>query len=330
MSDRLAIEQRVCDAFGPKSHENSRRGRLVIATQVVEQSLDVDFDVLVSDLAPIDRLIQRAGRMQRHVRNARGNPASGSDQRGGAVLHVFGPLWTDTPEANWFRSIFPGGAAVYPHHGQIWLTAKFLRKGEFAMPNDARPLIEGVFGEDAEVPPGLQRNAERVEGEDWARVNFAASEALSLNTGYNRSGMDWHADDETPTVGALDEWQTPVTTRAGEATTTVRLAKWDAERVVPWCGDGEDAWDLSSLRVIKRLIAETATDARKVPMADALAGLPDEGKWSVLLVLSPQDGETWRGDALDVHGRRRAWCYDKLRGLRELGSGVGSAGETVL
>jgi CRISPR-associated endonuclease/helicase Cas3 len=331
MGDRLVIEQRVRDAFGPKSHANSRRGRLVIATQVVEQSLDVDFDMLVSDLAPIDRLIQRAGRMQRHIRDAQGNPASGSDQRGGAALHVFGPEWTDTPEANWFRVVFPGAAAVYPHHGQIWLTAKsLLRRGGFAMPQDARPLIECVFGEHADVPPGLQRNAERVEGENWARTNFAATEALSLNTGYNRSGMDWHADDETPTVGALDEWQTPASTRAGEATTTVRLAKWDAERIVPWCGGGEDAWDLSSLRVVKRLIAETATEAGKAAMADALAGLPDEGKWSVLLVLSPQDGAAWLGEALDPQGRRRAWCYDKLRGLRERGSGAGSGGEPVL
>lgn len=329
MGDRLAIEQHVRDAFGPKSHEDSRQGRLVIATQVVEQSLDVDFDVLVSDLAPIDRLIQRAGRMQRHIRDTHGNPIGSSDQRGGAVLHVFGPEWTETPESNWFRSAFPGAAAIYPHHGQIWLTAKFIRRGGFAMPDDARPLIEGVFGEDAEVPPGLQRNAERVEGENWARINFAATEALSLNAGYNRTGMDWHADGEAPTVGALDEWQTPASTRAGEATTTVRFAKWDGERVVPWCADHEDAWDLSSLRVIKRLIAETATDPRKAAMADALAGLPDEGKWSVLLVLSPQDGDVWQGEALDGQRRTRVWYYDKLRGLRDRRSGTGSGGEPV-
>jgi CRISPR-associated endonuclease/helicase Cas3 len=330
MGDRLEIEQRVRDAFGPKSDAESRRGKLVVATQVVEQSLDVDFDLLVSDLAPIDRLIQRAGRMQRHVRDAHGNPCAGSDQRGGALLHVFGPEWTDTPEANWFRSAFPGAAAVYPHHTQIWATAKFLRKGGFSMPEDARCLIEGVFGEEAENPPGLQRNAERVEGEDWARTNFAAAEALTLDTGYHRGGMPWRPDDETPTVGALDEWQTPVSTRAGEATTTVRLARWDGERIVPWCGDGEDAWDLSSLRVVKRLIAETVTDPRNAAMAEALAGLPDEGKWSVLLVLSPGDGDVWQGEAMDAQGGRRHWHYDKLRGLRECRSGTGSGGEPVL
>ncbi|WP_353180572.1 CRISPR-associated helicase Cas3' [Salinisphaera sp. T5B8] len=68
---RADIEKRVLALFGESSDSNAE-GRpakgLLIATQVAEQSLDLDFDFMLSDLAPIDLLLQRAGRMHRHDR----------------------------------------------------------------------------------------------------------------------------------------------------------------------------------------------------------------------------------------------------------------------
>jgi len=85
--DRLRIGKEIEAAFGPQSTPATRHGRLVIATQVIEQSLDVDFDDMVTDLVPIDLIIQRAGRLQRHLRAADGRrlyePGT-SDGRGGA------------------------------------------------------------------------------------------------------------------------------------------------------------------------------------------------------------------------------------------------------
>src|SRR5690606_39091293 len=155
LADRLEKEELVLKHFGSDSTTELRQGRLVIATQVVEQSLDVDFDLLISDLAPIDRLIQRAGRLRRHIRDAQGNrliSAGASDQRGNAVMWLFGPEWSDEPTASWFESAFPKASAVYPDHAQLWLTAQALRTGHFSMPFDARDLIEGVFGDEAPVP----------------------------------------------------------------------------------------------------------------------------------------------------------------------------------
>jgi CRISPR-associated endonuclease/helicase Cas3 len=67
MDERLKIEQQVLDRFGPSG--SAAGGHVLVATQVAEQSLDIDFDVLLSDPAPIDLLLQRQGRIHRHSRN---------------------------------------------------------------------------------------------------------------------------------------------------------------------------------------------------------------------------------------------------------------------
>lgn len=84
MGHRLDIQQKLLARFGPKDPDADREGRVVVASQVVEQSLDVDFDRMFSDLAPIDLLLQRMGRQQRHCRDAAGRvlaTGGGSEQR---------------------------------------------------------------------------------------------------------------------------------------------------------------------------------------------------------------------------------------------------------
>ncbi len=63
--DRRSWEEQLLRLFG-KDRTNRPERAVVVGTQVLEQSLDVDFDYMVTDLAPIDLLIQRAGRVHRH------------------------------------------------------------------------------------------------------------------------------------------------------------------------------------------------------------------------------------------------------------------------
>lgn len=67
--ERRVLEERVLSLFGPHGQRPPRA--LLVATQVAEQSLDIDFDFMLSDLAPIDLLLQRAGRLHRHLRDSR-------------------------------------------------------------------------------------------------------------------------------------------------------------------------------------------------------------------------------------------------------------------
>jgi CRISPR-associated endonuclease/helicase Cas3 len=66
---RQQREEQVLQTFGVSGNRDGRK--ILIATQVAEQSLDLDFDLIATDLAPIDLVLQRAGRLWRHARESR-------------------------------------------------------------------------------------------------------------------------------------------------------------------------------------------------------------------------------------------------------------------
>jgi CRISPR-associated endonuclease/helicase Cas3 len=134
LEDRQTLEQELARKYGPKG-ERPTRG-IVIGTQVLEQSLDLDFDVMVSDLAPIDLLLQRSGRLQRHT-NTR--PAALADHP---------TLWINTQlTADGTLSL-----EVDRHVYDEFLLRKTWRilqsRKEICLPQDYRGLVEAVYGID--------------------------------------------------------------------------------------------------------------------------------------------------------------------------------------
>lgn len=65
MADRQKREEVLLERLGKKSVSKTRN-LIVVGTQILEQSLDIDFDILVTELAPMDLLLQRIGRLHRH------------------------------------------------------------------------------------------------------------------------------------------------------------------------------------------------------------------------------------------------------------------------
>jgi len=314
MGDRLSIEEKVLKAFGKTSSSNDRKGKVLIATQVVEQSLDLDFDIMITDLAPMDLIIQRAGRLHRHRRDIHGNLiADGGmpDQRGDPCLNIFSSRLDIKIKSDWYKSVFPKAAWVYTSHGRLWLTATLLaKKRVWKMPNDARELIETAFSDDHEttIPPSLQDRDMESDVQNMVSRSLAKINVLKLEDGYSVTPNQW-----------LDDTQ--AMTRLGEIMTTVRLARWDGEVLRPWHDRGDFPWNLSQVNInAKRVYCEMEYKDADDGLADAVqflkSKLTDRGKWTVLVPLTKVEDECWEGYARNMQGERITLLYSPNTGLR--------------
>ncbi len=86
LRDRQGIEHEILTRYGRDADRST--GRILVATQVIEQSLDLDFDWLLTQLCPVDLLFQRLGRLHRHARPHR---PPGYEQPACTILTVAEP-----------------------------------------------------------------------------------------------------------------------------------------------------------------------------------------------------------------------------------------------
>lgn len=164
--DRQKIEKDVMDHYG-KGPLRARR-RILVATQVVEQSLDLDFDWIITQLCPIDLLFQRLGRLYRHklIR------PHGFDDTPRCKVLV--PLGTDYGLHN----------AIYEDERVLWRTQQLLKKAEvLEFPRAYRELIETVYTEKAwpdepeEITSAHKKYIENEEGNRATARSLAQADA---------------------------------------------------------------------------------------------------------------------------------------------------------
>lgn len=248
-TDRIEKERALRAELGKPGDGTVRPfRRIVVATQVVEQSLDLDFDVIMTDLCPADLLLQRMGRLHRHVR---ARPEALKKAR----CFVLGAQ-EETFE--------PGAAAIYGEY--LLMRTRALLPPRLRLPEDISPLVQAVYGGEEAALPSIPAGYEDAKAAWALRVaeKEQRAEAFRIAPPWKGAGND--------ITGFLDS---DVKEAAGEA--AVRDAE-DTLEVVAVCRDARGELRLiSDGRLLPHATPDDATArliARESLRLPALFGKP--------------------------------------------------------
>lgn len=134
--DRIEKERRLLKELGkPRKGTLRPSKRIVVGTQVLEQSLDIDFDVLVTDICPMDLLLQRIGRLHRHSRT---RPVKLYLARC-LIMGLNGDSFDE------------GAKSVYGEY--LLMRTKALLPHRLTLPQDIPILVQNVYDESADPSP---------------------------------------------------------------------------------------------------------------------------------------------------------------------------------
>ncbi len=201
---REQIEREVLSRFG-KAGQRPHKA-IVIATQVIEQSLDLDFDVMISDLAPVDLLLQRVGRLHRHARASRPAPLTVP------LLWVAVDAGAEFPE-------FGNDAYVYEPYVLLRTSLTLQDRDHLTLPQDTAGLIGAVYsdGGDESLSPAWQEKlaaARRKMQRDDEEAVFDARNRLILPPNDERllAGANADLEEDSPAINAAFQ----ALTRLGE------------------------------------------------------------------------------------------------------------------
>lgn len=286
LCDRLRHEAAALQRFGKTRQD--RPGRVLVATQVVESSLDLDFDVMVSDLAPVPAVVQRAGRLWRHMdlRPAEQRPCPAP------VLHLLSPDPDRVDDDSWLRDVLDRGAWTYPLDLQ-WRSARaLLAAGRIDAPTGLRALVEAGL-EEGDVPPALSRARDERIGTGYSQGALARQNLIDLTRPYREQ------------QGFADDADFP--TRLGLPQRILVLATEADGDLVPWSGG---VWTVDSRQrsevsaSARRLEALPLPDQSAPRIAAVKAGWPEGLRDQMVLCPVGPDGKICRG-----------LQYDRERGL---------------
>ena len=280
--DRQRIQQAVMQRWGKEGKRE--HGGVLVATQVIEQSLDLDFDWMITQLCPIDLLFQRLGRLHRHER-AR---PDGFEQPCCTVL------LPENRQYELHKLIYGNGKT--PNERVLWRTEQIVRKNpEMHFPKVYRPLIERVYREKAwpDEPGDIVEGYEKFwQAEDGSRM---AARLMS------DTDADWAWKDDDDRVTAL--------TRDGEMSLNIVPVTEDTQGRRYFLGDDQSVTGYPESEQAERIMRNTLP----APASWRGLGLPEA---------SPQDGLIWLvmqpdGQNRWIHDSAKAcFVYNPDTGMR--------------
>jgi len=169
-ADRRLRDQLLIEQFGPDAAAGRPSRHIVVATQVAEQSLDIDFDLLISDLAPVDLLLQRLGRVHRHSR-----PRPPHLQVPRLIVAGHSGLRPDRPPA------MPAGCEQVYGRYLLWRTAAALAgRDEIDLPADIPWLVDAVYGDEQIGPPQWRDAVSQARGAYDAKLALLRETARTI------------------------------------------------------------------------------------------------------------------------------------------------------
>jgi CRISPR-associated endonuclease/helicase Cas3 len=225
LPDRLAIDAAVRERFG-KHAAAEQGGVILVSTQVIEQSLDVDFDLLITDLSPVDVLLQRIGRLHRHAERDGHRP---SPFRTPIALVVapeegFRPHLTRSAlELGW------GEKRPYGDYADGELTLQAMQEHpEIVIPKDNRMLVESVYHP--------ERREALWSDEPWSDY-LCKAESAKLNRTWmgDKAGLDFNLTYTANALNFSNAAKHDVRTRLGDETVRIELP----EPVLCWYSQPE-------------------------------------------------------------------------------------------
>ena len=174
--DRPLIDQAVEAQLGKKRQDS--QGRVIIGTQTLEQSLDIDADLLISDLCPMDVLLQRLGRLHRHNRPETERPEGYRQPRALVLTPAGHDLTPMLKRARHGLGRFHDGGGVYPDLRMVEATKRLIQTHPSRqIPADNRMLVE--YATHTEALQALEKEL----GSDWQKLGQAIEGDTSARKG---------------------------------------------------------------------------------------------------------------------------------------------------